>query len=144
MWAAFVQHESIDEIMRDRGLAKTGDALVNLCYSLAKTLVLGFPVGEKVRDRVLARAIRNSPLAAHLRHRSDPGDAADSFEAIVAYLWMSGKETIESIVSHLAANLQLSPGMSRKLEAEMAVNAFRLFLEDALHSLPSTTSQSVE
>ena len=60
MWETFVQHESVEAIMNDKGLAKIGDGIVNLCYSLA-----------------------------------------DAYEAIMAYLWMTGKITIQGDLSLL-------------------------------------------
>ncbi|MFW9841404.1 MAG: ribonuclease III family protein, partial [Candidatus Thorarchaeota archaeon] len=62
MWESFVHHKSIEAIMNDKGLAKVGDNLVNFIYSLAKSVVLGHTTGEKVRDSVLARAIRATEI----------------------------------------------------------------------------------
>ena len=71
MWEPFVHHESIESIMNDKGLAKVGDNLVNFVYSLAKSVVLGHTTGEKVRDSVLARAIRATNVYNHISRRTD-------------------------------------------------------------------------
>ena len=136
LWDKFVQHQSIDEVVNDKGLAKTGDAIVNLCYSLAKSLVLDTTTGEKVRDRVLARAIRATPVYRHLGRRTDTGTAADGYEAIIAYLWMSGKVTLEDMVEYLVPLLKIDSKTSRKKEVDIAALAFQSLLETISIHLP--------
>ena len=132
VWDSFIQHNTLEEVLNDNGLAKTGDAIVNLCYSLAKSLILGRATGEKVRDDVLAKAIRETPLYERMNKRTDRGTAADSYEAVIAYLWMSKKVTIEFIVNHLTDNLSLDTKTSRKKEVEIASKAFKLLLESLI------------
>jgi hypothetical protein len=132
VWDSFIQHNTLEEVLNDTGLAKTGDAIVNLCYSLAKSLVLGRATGEKVRDDVLAKAIRETSLYRRMNKRTDRGTAADSYEAVIAYLWMSKKVTIDSIVSHLIDNLSFDATTSRKKEAEIASEAFKLLLDSLI------------
>ena len=48
--------------MRNKGLAKLGDNLVNLCYSLAKSQVLGEATGEKVPYLVRPRRKGDVPV----------------------------------------------------------------------------------
>ena len=129
LWSRFIQHESLEELLNDKNLAKTGDAIVNLCYSLAKSLVFGKAVGEKVRDDVLANAIRALPLYKHMNRKTDRGIAADAYEAIIAYLWMSQKVTIDSIVDFLVKHLSIDADTSRKKEAQIASEAFGTLLE---------------
>ena len=136
MWETFVQHESVEEIMNDKGLAKVGDGIVNLCYSLAKSRVLGHATGDKVRDSVLARAIRATEVYRHISRRTDPGRAADAYEAIMAYLWMTGKITIQDTVDTLAQTLHIDFQTNRKKEGEIAALAFQHFLEQHIDSLP--------
>jgi hypothetical protein len=136
MWELFVRHTSIEQIMNDKGLAKVGDNLVNLCYSLAKTLVLGYATGEKVRDSVLARAIRETSVYQHMNRRSDIGKAADAYEAIMAYLWMTGKITIPDMVDSLASLLDIDSKTSREKEGILAAISFQRFLEQNMIHLP--------
>ncbi len=135
LWDSFIQHDTVKAILNDQGLAKTGDSIVNLCYSLSKSLVLGIATGEKVRDSVLAKAIRATTLYDQINRRTDHGAAADSYEAVIAYLWMSGKVTIENIVEFLVPLLTINIKTSRKREAEIASEAFKLLLEHLLPSL---------
>ena len=136
MWETFVQHESVEKIMNDKGLAKVGDGIVNLCYSLAKSRVLGHATGEKVRDSVLARAIRATEVYSHITRRTDSGTAADAYEAIIAYLWMTGKITVQDTVDVLAQTLQIDSKTNRKKEGEIAALSFQHFLEQHIDSLP--------
>jgi hypothetical protein len=136
MWETFVQHESVEKIMNDKGLAKVGDGIVNLCYSLAKSRVLGHATGEKVRDSVLARAIRATEVYSQITRRTDSGKAADAYEAIMAYLWMTGKITVQDTVDALAQTLQIDSKTNRKKEGEIAALSFQHFLEQHIDSLP--------
>ncbi len=136
MWESFVEHKNVESIMHDKGLAKVGDGLVNLCYSLAKSLVLGYPTGEKVRDSVLARAIRTTAVYRYMNRRTDAGKAGDAYEAIIAYLWMTEKITISDMVASLSESLEIDNTTSRKKEGEIAAVAFQKFLESNIEHLP--------
>ncbi len=136
MWETFVQHETVEEIMNDKGLAKVGDGIINLCYSLAKSNVLGHATGDKVRDSVLARAIRATEIYQHISHRTDIGKAADAYEAIIAYLWMKGKITVQGTVDALIQSLNIDSKTNRNREGEIAALAFQYFLEQHISSLP--------
>jgi hypothetical protein len=136
MWETFVKHENIESIMHDKGLAKVGDGLVNFCYSLAKSIVLGEATGEKVRDSVLARAIRATSIYRHMNRRTDAGKAGDAYEAIMAYLWMTEKITISDMVDSLSKSLDITSTTSRKKEGEIAAIAFQKFLEINIENLP--------
>ncbi|MFW9800395.1 MAG: ribonuclease III family protein [Candidatus Thorarchaeota archaeon] len=136
MWSFVKKYQNTADIMRDKGLAKVGDGLVNLCYSLAKSEVLGEATGEKVRDSVLAQALRATPVYHNISRRTDSGVAADAYEAVVAYLWLSGKTTIESIVSSLVKQLDINSKTSRKKEGQAAANAFQNLLEELMNLLP--------
>jgi dsRNA-specific ribonuclease len=138
MWKFVKKHQSTADIMRDKGLAKVGDGLVNLCYSLAKSEVLGEATGEKVRDSVLARALRASPIYSHISRRTDTGAAADAFEAIVAYLWLTEMTTTRTLVSSLVERLDIHSEMNRKQEADVAVEAFQNMLEGLAELLPDS------
>ena len=136
MWGFLKECPNTRAITRNKGLAKLGDNLVNLCYSLAKSEVLKEPTGEKVRDSVLARAIRDTPVYTHIGRRTDSGVAADAYEAIMAYLWLTGSLSIESIVSNLEKELDIDSETNRKQEGEIASRAFRKLLLDVMSFLP--------
>ncbi|MBN2229853.1 MAG: hypothetical protein JW779_09695 [Candidatus Thorarchaeota archaeon] len=136
MWETFVQFDSIEAIMNNKGLAKVGDNIVNLCYSLAKSLVLGYATGEKVRDSVLARAIRATAIYSRINKRTDAGKAADAYEAIIAYLWMTDAVSISSMAEILSKYLDINSRTSRKEEGALAAIAFQRLLEEHIGNLP--------
>ena len=140
MWDSLVQHDSIESIMNDKGLAQIGDNLVNFCYSLAKSVVLGTMAGEKVRDSVLARAIRATSVYQYMRRRTDVGKAADAYEAIMAWLWMTNRIEIQFIVQLLVENLSMDTTTNRVKEGEIASSAFQKLLEEVVKELPITAN----
>ena len=136
MWESFVHHKSLESIMNDKGLAKVGDNLVNFIYSLAKSVVLGQTTGEKVRDSVLARAIRATEFYNHFSRRADAGRAADAYEALMAYLWMSGRLTIPEAVESLTKTLNIDSKTNRKKEGEVAAISFQKLIEKYADKIP--------
>ncbi|MFW9793055.1 MAG: ribonuclease III family protein [Candidatus Thorarchaeota archaeon] len=122
--------------MNDKGLAKVGDNLVNFIYSLAKSMALGKATGEKVRDSILAKAIRATDAYNYISRRTDAGRAADAYEAIIAYLWMTGKLSIQGAVESLTKTLHIDSKTSRKKEGELAALSFQHLLEQYIESLP--------
>ena len=136
MWDSLVQHSTTEAIMNDRGLAQIGDNLVNFCYSLAKSIVLDRSMGEKVRDTVLARAIRATDVYQSLGRRSDVGKSADAYEAIIAWLWLTGKVGISTVVRILTEGLKIDSKTGRKQEAAVAACAFQELLEQMMPKLP--------
>ncbi len=123
--------------MTDTGLAQLGDNLINLCYSAAKSLVLGRPMGEKVSDEVLAKAIRATPLYSQIRRRTDAGTAGDAYEAIIGYLWLTGQVTVEEIINMLQERLQFESSMNRRQQTKMAAHALKELLEALSDRLPA-------
>jgi len=138
VWDSLVDsHDSVEAIMNDKGLAQIGDNLVNFCYSLAKSVVLGKMSGEKVRDSILARAIRPTSVYQYMRRRTDVGKAADAYEAIMAWLWMKNLIKIQFIVQFLVENLSLDSATNRVKEGELASSAFQKLLEEVVKDLPT-------
>ncbi len=136
MWENLVRHNSLHEIMCDSGLAQIGDNVLNLCYSLAKSLVTGIATGDRVKDTVLARSIRASELYSEIGRRTDAGRAGDAYEAIAAYLWLSGRITIETITETLVQHLDIKKRMNRKMEDEAATHAFHILLTKMSETIP--------
>ncbi|MHA2426277.1 MAG: ribonuclease III family protein [Candidatus Thorarchaeota archaeon] len=142
MWDSLVDsHDSIESIMNDKGLAQIGDNLVNFCYSLAKSVVLDKMQGEKVRDSVLARAIRATPVYQYMGRRTDIGKAADAYEALMAWLWMKKIIDIPFIVDFLTKHLEINSKTNRKEEGEIAALAFQKLLERLSLNLPPSNSK---
>lgn len=108
----------------EKGLARLGDAFVNLAFSYAKTKVKGKPFGEKVPDMVLSRALGLAGVPVPLR--LDHGGRGDMVEAILAYSWLRGLLGLEEAAAVIASELSASDAVSesRGLEREAASKAF--------------------
>ncbi|MFX1405812.1 MAG: ribonuclease III family protein [Promethearchaeota archaeon] len=96
----------------DKGLAKIGDGIVNLAYSVAKSTYLTrnnvnnrtIRTGMKVGKNVLAQALKEANMKSFAKNRADSHDLADTVESLIAYVWLSGKMSIKEIIDFLANN----------------------------------------
>jgi len=127
----------------DRGLAKIGDGIVNLSYSLAKSIYLTqnsknkniSRTGVKVSKKILAEALKAANMKEFARNRADAHDMADSVEAIVAFVYLDDLMSIEDITSYLLK--QLSGNLlNRQEEIESARKAFTSLLNEMKQYLP--------
>lgn len=91
-------NESLLKIMLDKKLARFGDSLLNFLYSLALTKKRGEPTGEKVSDKILAAAAKNTGIRDALPSRMSKGEIANSIEALLGYAWLKNKVTIEELI----------------------------------------------
>lgn len=105
--------KSQKSIGTDKGLAKIGDGIVNLAYSVAKSIFLTknnlrdkiFRTGSKVSKQILANALKNADMKDFAKNRADAHDLADTGEALVAYVWLSKNLTLNGIIDFLTNNL---------------------------------------
>jgi len=125
--------QKLREIMRNRDLAKFGDALVNFIYSLAKTKAYDNPVGERVYDKALLEAVREAGLRALMPSSSPAGDVGDGAEALIGHSYLSGLFTIDELVTILESSIHtydLEAFEKRSKEREIMTKAFtKLLLE---------------
>lgn len=127
----------------DKGLAKIGDGIVNLVYSVAKSIYLTqnlntnniIRTGKKVSKKILADALKNADMKSFAKTRADAHDLADTAEAIFAYIWLSNKMTIPNLIEKLVDNF---PGnlIERNEEIENATIAFTKLLNEIKIQLP--------
>ncbi|MBY9007683.1 MAG: hypothetical protein KGD63_13110 [Candidatus Lokiarchaeota archaeon] len=127
----------------DKGLAKIGDTIVNLTYSVAKSICLTknqfnhriIRTGQKVSKKILSEALKKAEMKNYARNRADAHDLADTVEAILAYVWINNnitiKEMIKFLESHLSENI-----VHRVDEIEIAANAFAKLLNLIKKDLP--------
>ena len=127
----------------DKVLAKLGDGIVNLSYSVAKSIYLTknnsnntiSRTGLKVSKRILANAIKNAEMRKFAKNRADSHDLADTVEALVAYVWLSNHITLNEIIDllyeKLAGNLY-----NRQEEINNATIAFTELLNKIKKFLP--------
>jgi len=127
----------------DKGLAKIGDGVVNLTYSIAKSIVLTrnsknnntIRTGLKVSKMILANALKEADMKNFAKNRSDAHDLADTVEALVAYVWLIKKMTIEDIINFLVGSLNGNLTV-RGEEIKNATIAFRKLLNEIKKYLP--------
>ncbi len=127
----------------DKGLAKIGDGIVNLTYSVAKSICLTrnhnknitIRTGQKVSKKILAEALRKANMKDFARNRADAHDLADTVEAIIAYVWINNNITINEIIDFLVNQLSKNI-VDRGLEIEIASNAFNKLLLNVKKFLP--------
>ncbi len=100
------------DIGTDKGLAKIGDAIVNLVYSVAKSIYLTKKnsnkiqrTGKKVSKDILANALKNANMKDFARTRAGAHDLADTVEGLIAYTWLNNKMTLNEIIDFLTENL---------------------------------------
>lgn len=127
----------------DKGLAKIGDGIVNLAYSVAKSIFLTrnnkndvtVRTGIKVNREVLANALKNANLRECAKNRADAHDLADTVEAIVAYAWLKNDVVLDEIIDILADNLSGNL-YDRREEINGAIAAFTVLLNYLKKCLP--------
>jgi len=129
----------------DKGLAKIGDSIVNLTYSVAKSIVLtrnskndkSIRTGVKVSKTILANAIREADMKEFSKSRADAHDIADTAEALIAYIWLIKKMRIEDIINFLVDSLSGNLTV-RHEEIQNATKAFRNLLIEIKKYLPES------
>ena len=128
----------------DKGLAKIGDGIVNLSYSLAKSIYLtqnsknknANRTGMKVSKNVLAEALKTANMKGFAKNRADAHDMADTVEALVAYVYLDKLMSIDDITNHLLKGLSGNL-LNRQEEIESARKAFTNLLIKLKQYLPS-------
>ncbi|MBA7499916.1 hypothetical protein ES708_03055 [subsurface metagenome] len=127
----------------DKGLAKIGDGIVNLTYSVAKSMYLTrnkknnkiIRTGKKVSKTILAEALKDANMKNFSRNRANAHDLADTVEAIIAYIWFSEKMAIKEIINFLEDSLT-GDLYIRHIEIESARIAFTKLLNHIKKFLP--------
>lgn len=125
----------------DKGLAKIGDGIVNLAYSIAKSIYLTenssniLRTGIKVNKTILSNALKNADMKNFAKNRADAHDLANTVEAIIAYVYLNNKMTLNEIIDFLKDNLS-GDIQSRTLEIKNATVAFTNLLNFIKKFLP--------
>jgi hypothetical protein len=119
-----ISYHDLKEILADKALSKFGDALVNFTYSLAKSIVLQMPTGEKVPDKTLGSALRATPLRQQVPSHAKIGTLGDAVEAFLAYMWLTDRLPLHHIIEILVENLKHRDLSDRKKERRAARDAY--------------------
>lgn len=138
-------NKSQKAIGTDKGLAKIGDGIVNLTYSMAKSIVLTqsnlnnkvLRTGLKVSKKILADSLKNADMKKFAKSRADAHDLADTVEALVAYVWLSNQMSLNEIIDLLTSNLSGNLTI-RSEEIKNATEAFTKLLITIKKLLPQT------
>ena len=132
---SLLDQERIDSIpvaMRHKPLARLGDSLTNLLYSIAYSLYAKEFEGEKVAGKTLAAALRLADLRHLAPSRLDSHGLGDCVEAMIAYGWIRGYFTIseaaEALQEHFT-QVGLEPGLRKAERLERISRGFSLFLQ---------------
>jgi 8-oxo-dGTP diphosphatase len=108
-------------------LSSLGDGYVNLIYSLALFRALGKPVGKKVANSVLSKALEAAGLRSLAGARADSHRLADYAEGYLFKAWAEGKISLEESVSILAKSF--SGSEDRVTLRKESVEAFASLLK---------------
>ncbi|MCX8182272.1 MAG: hypothetical protein N3D12_04065 [Candidatus Methanomethyliaceae archaeon] len=117
-------------IARSKDWARLGDSFVNLAYSMAKTKAVGRPIGERVPDKVLSKALDISKTVEVSRMTA--GEKGDVVEAILAYAWSNHLISLEEAAETLFVRVAAINFESRSCEVEGAARAFSDLLRLAI------------
>ena len=127
----------------DKGLAKIGDGVINLAFSVAKSIFLTnnstnkkiVRTGLKVNRTILSNALKNANMKNFAKNRGDAHDLADTVEAIMAYVWLSNKMTLSDIIDILKNNFE-GDFRIKSQELKSATQAFTKLLIHVIKYLP--------
>ncbi|MGQ9721112.1 MAG: ribonuclease III family protein [Candidatus Jordarchaeum sp.] len=135
--------KSLKEILNDKNLAKLGDNIANLLYSLIKSKLIGKPDGAKIPDTILAEAIRKAGLRKHLSARQNADSLGDAAEALIAYSWLKDHFDIKETAEQLISLIPERNIVNRKTEKEISIKIFTLLLQNLLERIESENKQKV-
>lgn len=131
--STFVPEETdLKHILTDKNLAKFGDSLINFLYSIAKSVVTGVFCGEKVSDKALASALRETSLKNKTRPRSTVNEQADAVEAFCAYLWLKPLISLDEMITIIVNAIEGLDLSYHKAEKAAEKQAFKTLIENFL------------
>jgi len=99
--ALSLKEAPLEEVFRDKDLARLGDALLNFLYSLALTQRARRPSGIKVSNQTLTEAVKGSGLRRALPPRLSRHEIGGAAEALILYAIARGYVTAEESLSIL-------------------------------------------
>lgn len=100
---------SLTDIGRSKDLARIGDSIINLAFSLAYSRIARRFEGIKLNKKVQAQALRDAGLRECTQLRPDAHDLADSAEAFCAYAYYKLDFSIEYMAEILYVNMKDMP-----------------------------------
>lgn len=110
----FANYSDPKDAVLSEDLAKLGDPLVNLIYSLAISKARGAPDGDKASNKVLSEALSAAGLRDLASSRVDRHRLGDVAEAIIVFAWLRDEIEIEEAAEILAGSFEGVDFGSRK------------------------------
>ncbi|MFX0086990.1 MAG: ribonuclease III family protein [Candidatus Hodarchaeota archaeon] len=125
-----VDDNTLTAFIFNKDNAKLGDGLVNLIYSLAKTVVSGNPTGVKVSDSILSEAYKRSlwKESNQLTITGNKGRVADAIEALILYFWVFENLSLIDLVTPIKEHLKPKNLHHPREEHNSAVLSFQNLL----------------
>lgn len=125
---SFLKYSNSQEAFLDQNLAKLGDTLVNLLYSLARSMARRKPDGAKVPNKVLSESLRGAGLRDFAPSRVDSHRLGDISEAVIAFAWLEDEIEVEEAAEIIATSLEERDFQDRKSILKGAEEGFKNLL----------------
>ncbi len=133
---------SVKEILTDKNLAKLGDNIANLLYSLVKSKMFGKPDGAKIPDTLLAEAVRRANLRKYVSTRQNAHSLGDAAEALIAYSWLKDYFEIKETAEKIATLIPQRKILNRKTEKETTIQIFASLLQQLYEKVVEGKNQN--
>jgi hypothetical protein len=121
-----INHRSLT---KDKGLARLGDSITNLVFSIAMSLVLKRPEGGRASDKVLSQALAEAGLRHIAPKRAGSDQLGDIAESLIAFAWLNHMIEIEDAASMVASEFSETDLQDRRREDQSAIRGFKKLLE---------------
>lgn len=108
--------KNVKEAARYQGFAKLGDEIINMAYSLAYSIYIKKPTGEKINGLVLSEALKKTGMRDLAKNRAKTHDIADTAEALIAYCYLQKKITIDEMTEKILEGFQLGMGIPKTVQ----------------------------
>lgn len=117
---------NVKEAARYQGFAKLGDEIINMAYSLAYSIHIKQPTGEKINGLVLSEALKKAGMREMAKNRAKTHDIADTAEALIAYCYLQQKITIDEMTEKILEGFQLGMGIPRTVQEKRDLDVLGL------------------
>ncbi len=124
----FFDYSDSEEAFLDEDLAKLGDALINLIYSLGLSIAKGRPDGARAPNEVLSNSLSAADLRSLAPSRVDSHRLGDVVEAIVAYAWLKDEIEIREAAEILSESLMDADFQNRQVVFKRSEEGFKNLL----------------
>jgi hypothetical protein len=121
-----ITHRSL---INDKGLARLGDSITNLVFSIALSLVLKRPEGGRASDKVLSQALAGAGLRHIAPKRAGSDQLGDIAESLIAFAWLNHMIEIEDAARVVASEFNETDLQDRRTEDQSAIRGFKKLLE---------------